>query len=195
VSRASSVLNEAQKIVSNLSVEGGTLHPEVQAEHDRVVADLAKEFPQVAKAVKWTYERRNYPHFDQYARNESRGGKITGEIKIPVFGKDQPLARVDREQDMANKKGVMVPGGLRSILAHEFGHAVNHHIIRHGDDALKDEWFDKKREIADDFAVSEYGKSAINEGVAERFAAEFMGQAPRKLIPIMHSYLERATEK
>ncbi|MCL2429257.1 MAG: hypothetical protein FWD12_08505, partial [Alphaproteobacteria bacterium] len=166
-------------------VDGGSIHPEVQAEHQRVAAMLAKEFPEVAKGTKWAYERRNNATFDPWDK----------EIKLPVANKEQPLATVNSNEDANNPPGYTVAGGLAATLIHEFGHAINHHIIRGLDDDGKQEWADKKNQIAQLLgAVSEYAKKNTSEGLSERLTAEMLGKAERALIPLLHDYLGRVTK-
>lgn len=156
------------------------IHPEVQHLVDKTMRMLKSKFP-VAKKVKVVFERRNYPTFDPW----------DWEIKLPVFGKDQPLATVDREEDAADSSPLQY--GFEGTLIHEYGHAINAGIIarhRKADDLLG-EWQETKKELERKLGhPSAYSKKNNSEWFAEQFLYEMKGHG-HALIDAINEWSKR----
>ena len=154
------------------------LHPDVQQMQTRTMTELEETFPGVKPRV--VYEARNNPTYDPW----------DNEIKLPTYGKDKSLAEVDRAEDAANEADYVINAGLRGTLMHEYGHAIDHHIIKHASEDLKDEWFAKKRALTQEIgASSPYAATKSQEWLPERLTAELLGKEPKALIPILQEYL------
>lgn len=153
------------------------IHPEVQHCVDKTMEMLKSKFP-IAKKVKVVFERRNINTFDAF----------DNEIKIPIYGKDQPRDVVDREEDAADSS--VLQYGFEGTLIHEYGHAINHGIIqrlRRDDDALI-EWQQVKRELEKQLGhPSAYAKKNTNEWFAEQFLYEMKGHG-HTLLDAIHEW-------
>ena len=162
-------------------LRASSLHPEVQQCLDATCARLKRLFPKPYKTFKGFHFRRvNHPSYDAWDR----------EVSLPLFGKDQPLAVVDKEEDAADKRPLHL--GFEGTLIHEFGHHVDHYIRAKGDDDIKDEWFEiKKRLISELGYVSAYAGTNNCEWVAEQFLAEVKGVRPHRLVTEINTLLKK----
>lgn len=157
------------------------IHPEVQQMEREIIARLKHDFPQVGRKIKVVYERRGNPTFDPW----------DFAIKLPTVGMNRPLAEIDRDEASLGDR--VVDPTLRGAIVHEFGHAIDHYIIKNASDELKDEWFRKKRALAAEHgAVSPYAQERSQEWLPEQFNAEYLGLTPRVvLIPVLQEYLKK----
>jgi hypothetical protein len=153
------------------------VHPEIQHMVDKTLKMLKSKFP-VAKKVKIVFERRNYPTFDPW----------DWEIKLPVFGKDQPMEVVDREEDAADSSPLQY--GFEGTLIHEYGHAINAGIIARNrkDDEALERWQATKRDLESKLGhPSAYSKKNNGEWFAEQFLYEMKGHG-HELLNAIHEW-------
>lgn len=147
-------------------------------------ADLIQHYPMLAgfiTGVKFSPATVNN-EFDAFSK----------ELRFSVAGMDQDVAQADHHVEAANKPGFVVGYGLRSLITHEFGHAVNDYIIVHADDATRDDWFDTKKQLENDLGpASPYAAKSSGEWFAEQFVAEMQGFRPKHLLPVIATFLVR----
>lgn len=97
-------------------------------------------------------------------------------LRFSIIGLDsEAIDDADKAIDAATGEGFAVGSGLRALVTHEFGHAVDNFIRFHADDDLKDEWFDaKKAFFATAAHPSKYSHQNSREHFAEMFAQEVL---------------------
>lgn len=103
-------------------------------------------------------------------------------------------ATSDRIWQEWNRRAGTLPGGFRSTLIHEYGHAVDRQVyakLNKISEGLSIRYQSEKKQIRDRLpVVSEYAKGRLNEWTAERFLLELEGTADMDLLTLMHHYWE-----
>jgi uncharacterized protein (UPF0218 family) len=162
-----------------LRLLASAINPEVQHAVDQTMKNLKSSFP-VAKKAKVVFERRNNATFDPW----------DWEIKVPMFGKDESLEAVDREEDLANA-GTLQYGFIGTII-HEYGHAINAGIIKLlKTDDERDAWFNRKKVLEQHLGhPSHYASKNSSEWFAEQFLFEYKGHG-NKLLQLIDSWSDR----
>lgn len=160
----------------------GNVGSEVRSFIEKEVSKLLRSCP---KMKSWfggiTYIPGVTNEFDTFSK----------EIRISSYVLNGTLKQADIAIDKANKKGFLVGYGLRSLIHHEFGHAVNMFIVDNMDEEGKDDWFEAKRKLLRKLPHrSEYSRKNDREQFAEQYAYE---QYTRKgeLLSLIQKFLKR----
>lgn len=159
------------------------INPEVQHCVDQTMKKLKSAYPKVPKKLKVVFEKRLGATFDPW----------DWEIKIDNYGKDQPLAVVDKQEDSDQGSGVL-QYGFEGTLIHEFGHAINATIIKlfKKDDELLGEWQQTKKDLEHQLGhPSAYSKKNNSEWFAEQFLYERMGHG-HTLLKTIDEWMHRS---
>jgi len=167
------------KIGAALRLQASSIHPEVQACLDRTCKELKRAFPKAYKTFKgFQFKRVNHPSYDAWDR----------EVSLPLFGKDKPLAEVDKEENAADSSVLQL--GFEGTLIHEFGHHIDHFIRAKGSEDVLTEWQALKKQLSVELGnVSRYAATNLSEWVAEEFLAEMKQKRPPKLIGAINNLM------
>lgn len=150
---------------------------------EATLLDLTAKFPAVNKTLKG---------YEFISAVTSEFDAFSGKIRLSTLGLSGTVAEADSEHDAGNAPGFAIPGGLRSLITHEFGHALDHAIRAQLDEDGKDRWFDAKRELQARIPpVSDYAKKNTSEWFAEQFTAECLNVVSKKsLLELINTFTQ-----
>ncbi len=116
-------------------------------------------------------------------------------LKISTLGLHSDVATADAEINRANKPGYVVGYGLKALIVHEFGHAIDHFIRAKGSESVKDDWFEYKRQEMPLLGYpSPYSRKNMSELFAELFTLETTKRSG-KLIKTIDTFMHRVKSK
>lgn len=171
---------------STIAVDTGryTMSDEVASHVGSVLHELSKDYPGAAQWVsKLALTASSTNEYDVFSK----------ELRIGGYGLDKSLAQVNADMDKANADDFDIKGGLKALLTHEFGHALDDYIKRSADDDGKDAWHSAKKDLEKSLgAPSKYGAKNTTEWFAERFTAERLGKTEQVLTKLISEHLPSA---
>lgn len=164
----------------------GSLEPSSECKHfiQTEVAKLLRDYPQAMK--RWlapvSYTHRLTSEFDAFDKK----------LVFSTYGLQGSVEDADRLIDKANKPDFGVGTGLKALIHHEFGHAVNMFIVDHLDRAGQDEWFEAKKKLQSRLPFpSTYSRKNNREHFAEVYALESLSGKGGKLRHLIDLFVQK----
>lgn len=150
---------------------------------EKVLGQLVSRYPAVGAFItRVVFPNSVTSEFDAFSR----------ELRISNAGLSGTVTDADHWYDHANPPGFMIGRGLKSLIIHEFGHAIDHYIIALSDQDGKTAWFQRKKQLEQEIPPnSGYGRKNTREWFAEQFVAEYEGHARPVLLQLIDEFINR----